>query len=89
MTIEVQAERYRYGDLAGMRGVKIEAETGMRPGGFFSQHMETVFVSDCGDVECGEIRVPRRVFREWLSATLEALEAIPDDRSPVLLTRME
>jgi len=55
-----------------MRGVIVLAETGFS-GRAFSSSMPDAFVTENGEVEFGDCRVPLTTFREWADAVLAQL----------------
>lgn len=63
----------RFGDdgaRPGDRGWVLEAHTGFT-GGTFDRAMPAVYVTDNGEVEFGECRVPLATFRAWAAAVVD------------------
>jgi hypothetical protein len=59
----------------GMRGVRLDADTGFPSGRVFSSAFPTVWVADSGDVEFEEGRFPRDVAAAWFRAVADYLTA--------------
>lgn len=56
--------------LSGDRGWVLEAPTGFT-GGAFDRQMPAAYVTDNGEVEVGEHRVPLATFRAWVAVILD------------------
>lgn len=60
------------GDWPGNRGVVMDSETGW-DGKVFSRRMPSVWITDSGDVEIDELRVPAEDALAWLEAAAAAI----------------
>lgn len=83
VAVELTIERFdRSGGDArysGMRGTRVEAETGYTSSRVFSTHFPPVYVADSGDVEIGdELLVPIAEALAWLRAVADHIEARMD-----------
>lgn len=63
-------------EYTGDRGVVVEAETGFASGRVFARRMPDVYVTENGEVEFDDLRVPVATFREWAAAVLDVVEAL-------------
>lgn len=78
MTVELHVQRFVHSDdpqMRGMRGVTLDATTGYWSGRVFSTSFPTVFVTDAGDIEFGEERVPTDVAAAWFRAVADYLQS--------------
>jgi hypothetical protein len=78
--LELHVERYVRSDepkIRGMRGVTLDATTGYFSGRVFSTSFPTVYVTDAGDIEFSDERVPTDVAAAWFRAVADYLDAAP------------
>lgn len=68
--LDIAVEPFDMGPLTGDRGLMLEARTGYS-GAAFSSVMPTTWLTENGEVEFTEYRVPVSVFRAWAAAVLD------------------